>query len=54
MEPNAMICKCQRCDELANCQTFTVRVVPLCEGCLALVVLEWSIRREEFGEFTHG
>jgi hypothetical protein len=41
---------CERCAELKPCETFDQ--VVLCDECLALILLEWRIRRQEFGKLS--
>jgi hypothetical protein len=42
--------KCSRCGREENCTVLTVYKIVLCEACLELVVLEWRVKFDEFGE----
>jgi hypothetical protein len=44
--------RCSRCGQESNCQSFGVQKVQVCEDCLTLIVVEWSIHQREFGELV--
>ena len=43
---------CARCREADECETFAG--IPLCEGCVGLIVTEWKIKRDDFVELAEG
>jgi hypothetical protein len=44
--------KCERCGIEGNYQRFTILGIPLCEDCLGLVVMEWTIKKQDFAELA--
>ena len=42
--------RCSRCGHERICSMFDSTA--LCEGCLRQIVLEWNVKREEFGKLT--
>jgi hypothetical protein len=41
--------KCERCGKPA---TDNDSEIPLCDSCLTLIVREWKIRHDEYGELA--
>lgn len=42
--------KCNRCGDAGQCEKYGN--VHLCEPCLILIVEEWHIRQQDFGELV--
>ena len=42
--------RCSRCDQMKPCSRWDA--VQLCAACVLLIIREWSIRHEEFGELA--
>jgi len=44
--------RCVRCGKTDNCQSFGIKPVKLCEGCVRLIVEEWFINFTDYQELA--